>query len=1377
MEVQILGPLEVRDEGSVVDLGHHKQKSLLALLLIHANRVVSTDRILDEIWGEDAAGKENTLWVYVSRLRSALGGAEVLVTKDHGYTLATPPATIDAHRFEEAVQQGRSLLTADPAAAAEQLRQGLDLWRGTALQDFEFDDFAQLELVRLNELRLTATEDRIEADLRSGYAGELVTEIELLHDQHPLRERLVEQLMLALYRTGRQADALRAFERYRRGLAEELGLEPTPELRRLEEQILLHDSRLQSGVVAKRRLAGTAVGENPYNGLLAFGEDDAERFFGRERLVSEATRKLAEHRRLLALVGPSGAGKSSAVRAGLIPAIRKGAIPGSDRWLIARMVPGAHPFAELEAALLWSTLDAPDSLSEQLAGDASGLLRSALRLLPTDEAKLLLVIDQFEELFTLVEDEAVRIRFLDNLSVAVDDPHHRVLVVLTMRADFYDRPLHYPEFGSRLGEALVNVLPMSPDELEAAALEPARQAGVTLEPELLAELLTDVVGQPGALPLFQYVLTELFDRRVGTTLTVESYRAMGGVRGALTKRAEEVYRSLDEPERSVARQLLLRLVTLTEDDQWSRRRVRAEEITSLDVDIVELQQTIDAFGTARLLSFDRDHVSGSPTVEVAHEALLVEWPRLREWIEQARSDLQRHAAFVVAMREWSDASRDPDYLLAGARLDEYERWCRTSSLDLNTSEHAYLNESLAARQEQLEADAARIRAEEKLRRSSRRRTWALAAALGALVAVVVAVVILATRSDGPEIALVSWGPDGRGGVLDLLDAGWEDAKRDLRFVDHEVVPLIDPEEEIRQLAKSGTDLIVTELFWPGLVQGIAPDYPDTRFVVFSEDTGGADNVTALHFVRHNGAYLMGVVAGRQTQTNKVGHIGAAQQITTEARRAAFSAGALAVNPDVEVVSIYLGPIANQNDAFRDPELGREAATAMYGSGVDVIFHSAGDSALGIVEAADELSDQLRRPLWVIGSETDEYLTRSESQREHVLTSMYKRWDRALLAAIDDFIEGQLPAGVVEYDLEPGNTGLVAYSPAGGRIDGLVPELESTQAALASGAIIAPHAVDHAPSWTTEAEHAATVTVVGDRCDFDLPETSIGDGVLRVDVVNGAVEPVTVEISDPDSAWGPATATAGGAANALAVAVWPGVWTIECSTEQMESLGSAELVVVPPGLPEGPSAADETDPEALAALAVIEGAIRAFNSGNASEWVALRDKGSVYPSEEERQADLPAWEAHVAAEHAVGTRMEIVDCISHGHGVWPGIADTPLPDAVGFRFTCEIETTDSFRDLGGVAAIEFVEWVVDETTVIAAAGRDGDFQDWVAFTDDFVDWIFSTHPDVVDEIRFFEGEPGAGEHGQYGPPLPESVPLLVEYAQLFVDASDDWPQLP
>ena len=514
---------------------------------------------------------------------------------------------------------------------------------------------------------------------------------------------------------------MRICERYRLRIGEELGLEPSPELRRLEEQILLHDERL-APLTARPETTATA---SPFKGLHAFQAGDAEDFFGRDRLVADVVTRIGGGTRLVALVGPSGSGKSSVARAGVVPAIHKGALPGSEGWLVASMVPGAHPFAELEASLLRSTIDAPNSLDAQLADPALGLLRAALRLLPDDRSRLVLVIDQFEELFTLVADEAERRRFITNLVTAIDDPRGRVLVVLTLRADAYHLPLAHGAFAQRLGPGVVNVLPLTTDELEEAATEPAARRRVACEPALLAQLLTDVIGEPGALPIFQYALTELFDRRVDDRLTLDDYRSMGGAHGVLSRRADDVYHRLTLEEQDAARQLFLRLTTITDQETWSRRRVPASEILATDVDVVTMESVIDQLGRQRFLAFDRDQASGAPTVEVAHEALLTGWDRLRGWIEEGRADIARRGALDAALTEWSRSAHDTDYLLSGKRLAEYERWRDATAMRLTTAERDYLDASVARRDAEVAAERERVARETGLARRARRSFIAL----------------------------------------------------------------------------------------------------------------------------------------------------------------------------------------------------------------------------------------------------------------------------------------------------------------------------------------------------------------------------------------------------------------------------------------------------------------------------------------------------------------------------------------------------------------------------------------------------------------------------------------------------------------------------
>ena len=356
MEFRLLGALEVSAKGAVADLGPPKQRALLAILLLHAGEIVPIDRLIDLLWGERSPRTAaHSIQIYVSDLRRALeslgGGREVLATRAPGYQLDTDPETIDARRFERLVEEGtRQLRDGDPGGGAEALRTALRLWRGPALSDFAYEEFAQPYIRRFHDLHLDAIEQVAAAELEAGRAAEVVPMLDAAIREDPLRERSRELLMLALYRSGRHAEALRTYQQLRTVLVDELGLDPSPSLQRLQERILLHDPSLLPQPEQPARRPHRQ--RNPYKGLRPFTEADAADFFGRDALVERLHRTLCEAgSQLVALVGPSGSGKSSAIAAGLIPRLREGAIPGSDRWVIAQMVPGANPLAEVEAVV------------------------------------------------------------------------------------------------------------------------------------------------------------------------------------------------------------------------------------------------------------------------------------------------------------------------------------------------------------------------------------------------------------------------------------------------------------------------------------------------------------------------------------------------------------------------------------------------------------------------------------------------------------------------------------------------------------------------------------------------------------------------------------------------------------------------------------------------------------------------------------------------------------------------------------------------------------------------------------------------------------------------------------------------------------------
>lgn len=470
--------------------------------------------------------------------------------------------------------------------------------------------------------------------------------------------------------------------------------------------------------------------ENPYKGLRPFAEVDAPDFFGREVLIRRLLDCLAEGNelgRFLCVVGPSGCGKSSAVSAGLIPALRRGALPGSDQWFVVQFFPGAQPFEELEAALFRVAASASPNLLERLRADEHGLARAASDILPPDsQTELVLVIDQFEELFTLVEDEAARTLFLKNLQTAVHDPRSRVRIIVTLRADFYDRPLRYPDIGELMRQRTEVVLPLSPAELRQAITGPAERVGLALEPGLVTAIVADVGAEPGALPLLQYALTELYERRQGRILTLEAYRASGGVVGALSKRAEDLYQGLDPDQQEAARQLFLQLVTLGEGTEDTRRRVRRADISPISPAI---DSVIDLYGRYRLLTFDRDPVTRSPTVEVAHEALIRHWGQLREWVAASREMLRIQRRLAQAAQEWNNAGQEESFLASGVRLAQFEALAAEGNLALTGLERTYLTASLAARDARQQREAERQAREMTLERRARRRLQGLVAVL------------------------------------------------------------------------------------------------------------------------------------------------------------------------------------------------------------------------------------------------------------------------------------------------------------------------------------------------------------------------------------------------------------------------------------------------------------------------------------------------------------------------------------------------------------------------------------------------------------------------------------------------------------------------
>jgi WD40 repeat protein/transcriptional regulator with XRE-family HTH domain len=435
----------------------------------------------------------------------------------------------------------------------------------------------------------------------------------------------------------------------------------------------------------------------PYRGLHPFEQDHAEFFFGRDADVQ----RLVEHlkrSRFLAVVAPSGSGKSSLVRAGLLPALGSGALPDSDTWPARLLTPGSEPLTALAAQLLQvAPTSAMQRTLARLTRDPRTLhlaVSLALAHRPPAE-RLVWVVDQFEELFTQCSDEQQRAQFIGNLLYAATVPQGRCVVVVTMRADFYARSAQYPELATRIGAHQHLLGPLDQLGLRRAIAGPAERVGLAFEPGLVDTIVYDVAGEPGALPLLEHALMELWGHRQGRLLTLEGYRASGGVQGALAQRAEAVFGSFERGEQEVAQRVLLRLTEPGEDTEDTRRRATMNELVPSESERAITERVVCALTDARLLTTGAQSGSVDSWVEVAHEALIRHWPRLRGWLAENRVALRVRRRLTDAALEWQRFGKDEGTLYRGTRLAEAQEWQVHHESDLNQSERSFLAASVA----------------------------------------------------------------------------------------------------------------------------------------------------------------------------------------------------------------------------------------------------------------------------------------------------------------------------------------------------------------------------------------------------------------------------------------------------------------------------------------------------------------------------------------------------------------------------------------------------------------------------------------------------------------------------------------------------------
>lgn len=659
VNVEVLGP--VRIDGAVLS---PRERALLAALAVRRGERVTAEELAEALWGgRPPASWRKQVQIAIGRLRRSLG-PDRIETLESGYALRLADDELDVARFESLLDAARRhAVLGEAERAAVGFDGALALWHGTPYADLPDWPPGVDEASRLAETRRTAEEELVQARLDSGLHRSVVPDAQRLVRADPTRERRWSMLATALYRSGRQAEALAALREARQRLRDEYGLEPGRELTDLEAAILRQDPALDPVVEPQPTRA-----DCPYHGLGAFDVADADDFFGRQAEVAQVLDRLVAHR-LVVLAGASGSGKSSLMRAGAIPALRTRGLTA------AVLTPGSGGIDAVHGA--------------------------------TDRSpRGVIAVDQFEELFHL------------GLDRAEVDAYGRALtafaaaggtVLITVRSDALDRCTTLAGIGPLLSDCIQFVGPMTSDGLRAAIEEPARLAGLRLEHGLTELILRDLDGQPAALPHMSHALVQTWARREGAVLTVAGYQASGGISGAIAQSAETLYQQLDPAQRELCRSTLLRLVGMDADGVAVRRRTLAGPLR----EDAGRDEVLARLTRARLV------ITEERSVAIAHESLATAWPRLRGWLEDDLAGARIMRGLTIAAEDWAFHGESESDLYRGARLQAALEWRERTHPDLTGIEARFLAASTSRERGELEAVAERARVERRRNRRLR----------------------------------------------------------------------------------------------------------------------------------------------------------------------------------------------------------------------------------------------------------------------------------------------------------------------------------------------------------------------------------------------------------------------------------------------------------------------------------------------------------------------------------------------------------------------------------------------------------------------------------------------------------------------------------
>jgi WD40 repeat protein/DNA-binding SARP family transcriptional activator len=776
LEIYTLGGVRILRGGEPVSGLSTRKAEALLIYLASTRRPQPREVLADLLWDERSQSQAlGNLRGVLSNLHQVVGDS-LLISRDQVELNPSHPIWLDAAELEgnlQAVRQQGGLNAQIAIQAAEALR----LYRGEFLAGFSvfdcrgFQDWQARQRELLHRLAAEGLSALVENAIQQqeyqvgiGYATRLL-------ELDPLMESANRQMMWLLSSSGQRAAALSQYEIFQKLLRVELGIEPAPETRELFVQIRAGKQVFPSDIpqapspmrTPSARDEPPAPGQPPFKGLQYFDVEDAGLFYGRGKVTSRLVEAVSR-KRFLAVVGASGSGKSSVVRAGLVPALQS---CQPDAWEIFILSPAAQPLESLALHLTRSSesVTACATLLDDLHHDPRSLYLFARRQLAASEKRWLVIVDQFEELFTLCRDAGERRMFIEQLLQAAQADGSRVHVLIALRADFYDHVAEYADLRQAIASHQEYLGAMSVEELRQAIEEPAKLGGWEFSPGLVDLMLHEVGAEadrqpePGALPLLSHALLETWNHRRGRLMNLKAYAESGGVHQAIARTAERLYsQELSPQQQEIARNIFLRLTELGEGTQDTRRRAAIQELfpPAPYADPKDVEEVLVKLADARLI------ITGEGTAEVAHEALIREWPTLREWLTKNREGLLVQRRLMEAAQEWLLLEKDAGVLYRGAKLAQASEWAQAYPQQLNAQEQAFLEASQEAaqreeqereaqRQRELKtaqrlAETERQRAEEQGRSAQnlRRRAWILAGMV-ALALILAAVALVFER--------------------------------------------------------------------------------------------------------------------------------------------------------------------------------------------------------------------------------------------------------------------------------------------------------------------------------------------------------------------------------------------------------------------------------------------------------------------------------------------------------------------------------------------------------------------------------------------------------------------------------------------------------